>query len=294
MSKLFEALRRASLDAKGPGVSTIPALATPAAPTPQARPAALTSRIPAAGVRSVSVHLTEAAVLPFEGAASSVSEQYRMIRTKLLYALNWTEQQAAIVLVSSASPGDGKTVTAINIAGALALKNDSNILIVDGDLVRASLAKKLDLPQSPGLAEVLQGTANLESALVRIQEIPNLYVLPAGKAGEKRTELLDSVRWKELCAVFRREFPFTIIDAPPIAAVADYDVLQTASDGVVMVVRPDHTDRGLCMQGIKSIPKEKLLGVVWNAADASTMASNYGYYYTYKSYSDEGKKTAAG
>ena len=108
------------------------------------------------------------------------------------------------------------------------------------------------------------GTCRLEDAIVRLEQFPNLCVLPSGKPTAHPTELLDSNRWTALCASVRQQFKFVILDTPPIAAVADYDLIDAQCDGVVLVVRPDHTDRKLCMQAIDIVPKDRLLGVVLN------------------------------
>jgi len=189
-----------------------------------------------------------------------------------------------MIAVTSPESGDGKTVTSLNIAGALAMKSDVNVLLVDGDLCRASVARLAGIPASPGLIDVLAGTCALENAIVRIEQFPNLYLLPAGEGGKRRTELLDSPRWKAVCALFQKQFRFTIMDTSPIAAVADYDLIQEVCDGVIIVVRPDFTNRTLCFQALKTVPEKKLIGVVMNAADhwflsRSSSYYHYGYYY---------------
>ncbi len=288
MSKLFEALHRAGPAATG---------SVPPADRNTALIEALTPTVHGKGsqnghqgaqengnhaisetrkqIRTIPVRLGEPAIFPFDQANASAAEQYRMIRTKIAYA----RPPGSIITLSSATAGDGKTITALNIAAALALKNDANIVLVDGDLCRATVAGKLGIPQSPGLVDFLQGHCQLEEVIIRLEQIPNLYIVPAGEAGQKRTELLESPRWKALVSLFRRQFAYTIIDAPPIGVVADYELLQAAGDAVVMVVRPDHTERPLCLNAIATIPKEKLLGVVFNAADKSTIAKSYSYYY---------------
>jgi len=90
--------------------------------------------------------------------------------------------------------------------------------------------------------------------------------------------LLDSSRWTALCASVRQQFKYVIFDTPPIAAVADYDLIQAHCDGVVLVVRPDHTDRKQCMQAIEAIPKDRLLGVVLNCVSDWFMWKTQGYH----------------
>ena len=159
------------------------------------------------------------------------------------------------------------------------------MLIVDADLRRASLAKVLGVHRSPGLCEVLRGTVPLEEALVRTEQLPNLYVLPAGDSEPGSVELLASDRWRALIDVFRKQFGFVVLDAPPVAAVADYDLLQLASDGVILVVRQDYTNRQLCQRALDTVPKEKQLGIILNCAQEWFLWKTHSYYY----YSSEAK-----
>ena len=214
-----------------------------------------------AGIRTVSIQLSaDSPVLPFDAEHQRAGEQYRMARTKLLHH----PRQPRLVVISSAGSGDGKTVTAINLAGAMALKSEAEILLVDGDLRRSQIAPLLGISNTPGLAAVLGGRCQLEDAIVTLEQFPNLYVLPGGTPMANPTELLDSSRWLALCASVRQRFKYVIFDAPPIAAVADYDLIQAHCDGVVLVVRPDHTDRRRCMEALELVPKERLIGVVMN------------------------------
>jgi Mrp family chromosome partitioning ATPase len=156
------------------------------------------------------------------------------------------------------------------------------------------VAKTLGIPSSPGLSEVLRGTCALRDAVVRVEHFPNLYVLPAGEMVANRTELLDSPRWKSVSTTLRTQFHFTMVDAPPIDAVADYPLIDKACDCVVVVVRPDHTNRIRCMHALRNVAPDKLIGAVINAAEDWFMLRNshyhyYGYYNTYYSNQGDGK-----
>lgn len=201
-----------------------------------------------------------APLLPFDGTDRHTAESYRILRTNLL-------QHAArprMFAVASAGQGDGKTVSAINIAGVLALKQDIRVLLVDADLRKRSLAPQLGIPDSPGLADVLSGQCPIEDAVIRAHHCPNLHVLPAGATPANPAELLDSQRWRDLCLTLRQRFDFLVIDTTPIGAVADYDLIQDACDGVLLVVRPEHTSRQDYIRAVRRIPKAKLLGAVIN------------------------------
>ena len=202
-------------------------------------------------------------LLPFHSEHTAAVEQYRIIRTKL----RSSTRPCQLLAISSPSSGDGKTVTSINLAATLSLKDNFRVLLVDADLHRSSIAAALDIASSPGLSDVASGAIDLDAALVRAEQFPNLFLLPAGGAVENATELLDSERWRLLIAEIRARFDCVIFDAPPVAAVADYDLLEQACDGVVMVLRPAHSDRKACIQAFKAASKEKLLGVVLNAVE---------------------------
>jgi Mrp family chromosome partitioning ATPase len=117
--------------------------------------------------------------------------------------------------------------------------------------------------------------------LIQIEQFPNLHVLPAGEHCKNPVELLDSAAWRSLCAKLRESYKFIIVDSPPIAAVADYDLIQAACDGVIVVVRPDHTERHLCFKALGSVPKDKLTGVVLNCVEQWFLGRGYHYGYSY-------------
>jgi protein-tyrosine kinase len=214
-------------------------------------------------------------LFPFDDAHRMAADQYRIIRTKILHS----PEKPQLIVVSSASSGDGKTVTAINLAASFALKESARVLLVDGDFRRSRISEVLGI-HGKGIQDVLNGSSELESVLVRAEEIPNLFLLCAGESVENGSELLDSERWQALIRQIRPHFSNVIFDAPPIAALADYELLQLACDGVVVVVRPDHTERAGCLNALKTIPGRKLLGVVLNAVEDWCLwkPPNCGYY----------------
>jgi capsular exopolysaccharide synthesis family protein len=216
-----------------------------------------------------------APVLLFDDQHRKASEQYRMIRTRIVQH----PLRPKVITVSSGSPGDGKTFNSINLAGVLSLKDDSRVLLVDGDLRRSSVAKTLGISESPGLGEVLRRTATLRSALVRIEGFPNLYVLPAGAPEDHPSELLDSPAWPALVDIFRSRFSYTIVDAPPVAAVADYSLIQAPCDGVVLVVRQDHSNRAAFNKALEAVQPNKRIGVILNSSQDWWLAKTAGYYY---------------
>jgi protein-tyrosine kinase len=200
-------------------------------------------------------------LLPFDtGEADVAAEEYRRVRTKILQHT----MQPRLILVSSPAAGDGKSVTALNLAGALALNRDARVLLADMDLRRPTIAALLGVPERDGVAEVLAGSCSLEDAVVRLEPFPNLFLLPAGKDRRNPAELLSSPRWKALSEKFRSQMTYVVLDGPPVEAVAEYSLLQEFSDGVLFVVRKGHTIRSLLYRAVESIPKERLVGTIIN------------------------------
>ncbi len=146
--------------------------AAPVAPVAKEAPAAETPSL--ASIRTLSLRIpAPSPLLPFEGGQWRPNEQYRILRTKISQCL----AQPRVIVISSPASGDGKSVTAINTAGALSLKSEADVLLLDADLRKPVMHKQLGLPQSPGLADVLAGACTLEDALVHTKEFPNLYAI---------------------------------------------------------------------------------------------------------------------
>jgi capsular exopolysaccharide synthesis family protein len=221
---------------------------------------------------------SDAPILIFDQQKGRAGEQYRILRTKVLHH----PTNPHLILVSSPGPGDGKTVTAINLAGALSLKTESKVLLIDSDFRRSSVHKELGFPLAPGLSDVLAGSVTLEQAVIRTEQYPSLYVMTAGEGKRNPSELLDSAVWRALVERLRKEFQYIILDSPPIAAVADYLLLQEVCDGVLVVIRPDHTSRKMCKATLETVPREKLMGAIMNCVEdwfLAGVASSSGYYY---------------
>jgi capsular exopolysaccharide synthesis family protein len=213
---------------------------------------------------------TTGPILPFDEPRNTI-EQYRMLRTKI-------QQHPAnpqVLLISGSGPGDGKTTNATNLAGVLSMKRHTSVVLVDGDFRRSSVRKVLGLQEGPGLVDILTGACSLDEALIRTEQYPNLYVLGSGQPCENSAELLDSPRWMAILDALRKEFTYVVLDSPPIGSLADYDLLQAGADGVILVIRPDHTRRELAMRALNSIPKEKFLGVVMNCVDKWFLKKDY-------------------
>lgn len=226
----------------------------------------------------IQVHIKEGApLLPFGGDNSHAAEQYRIIRTKILQH----PAQPRSLVMTSAESGDGKSVSAVNLAGVLALNPDFNVILIDGDLHRSSLARYFGVDASPGIAEVISGKATLAEAIKRVDPFPNLFFLPGGRSQTGPADLFNTGRWKELTAALKDQFTFCVIDAPPAGVFADFDLIQEQVEGVVLVVREDHTNRMLWMRAIQNIPADKMIGVIMNCVQPWFLGKSFGYYQYY-------------
>lgn len=271
-------------DAAAPAPEILPVAAAAAVPAARSDSASSRDDSPAAQAASGGIRITPLALaassplLPFENPHAHAAEQYRILRTKLAHH----PKRPKMIVVSSANPGDGKTFTAINLAGVLSLKGDAKVLLVDADFRRSAIHKQLGLAEGPGLSEVLLGKCAFEEGLVQAEQFPNLHILVNGKLENMNpSELLDSPYWRALCQTARKRYQYVILDSPPVAAVADYELIQMAAEGMVLVVRPEHTNRSACFKAIETIPREKFLGVILNCAQPWFLHKTYSYQYGY-------------
>ena len=211
---------------------------------------------------------------------SPASEQYKILREQV----KRFRRDAGIRVLSITSPvkRDGKSTVAVNLAAALALDYEENVLLIDGDLRAPSVHRYFDLPDGPGLADYLgsdRASAGFES-LVHETFLPGLSVLPAGKSTNFASELLAKDKMRQLMDSIRSGFPgHIVIDTPPILATPDPLVVARHVDGVLLVVRASKTPRDYVTKSVQLLNSTKLMGIVLNGTELG-MGSKY-YYYSY-------------
>jgi capsular exopolysaccharide synthesis family protein len=213
---------------------------------------------------------------------SPYCEQFRSLRTKLLQAGERKQMRAFVI--TSAGVGEGKTLTALNLAWLLAQTEGMRALVIDSDLRQPCATEYLGIDAPVGLSEVLGGAISLEDAIVRLDPA-GLYLLPGGKARDDVAELLSGPSYARLLTDVRRMFDYIIIDAPPLGIFTDANVLMNRADGALIVVRSGKTRYTLIDRLLEQIPREKLLGVVLNRADEQF--DEAGYYYQRRYYNRE-------
>jgi Mrp family chromosome partitioning ATPase len=157
---------------------------------------------------------------------------------------------------------------------------------VDGDFRRSSLGRMLNLPDSPGLAEVLRGEARYEE-VVRRTPIPNLFFIPAGSMENRSAaELFTTKAARQTFARMRNEFHYTIVDTPPATTVSDAGIVGQMCNGVIVLVRMNRTHEALAKRAVKLLQTNNvpILGCLAIGREAATGGFGYGYGYYYNRY----------
>jgi capsular exopolysaccharide synthesis family protein len=209
---------------------------------------------------------------------SPYCEQFRSLRTRLLQA--GERQQMRAFVITSAGIGEGKTLTALNLAWLLAQTEGVRALIIDSDLRQPCATDYLGIDAPMGLSEVLGGTVKLEDAIVRLNPA-GLYLLPGGKARDDVAELLSGPSYARLLTDVRKMFDYIIIDAPPLGIFTDANVLMNRADAALLVVRSGKTRYSLVDKLLEHLPKDKVLGVILNRVDEQFDEAAYYYHRRY-------------
>ncbi len=214
---------------------------------------------------------------------SIMAEQFRQVRTRLQHAASLDTTRT--IVVTSASPGDGKSTVACNLAAGLAL-NGRRILLVDANFRRPDLHRMFNLPNDVGFSGVLDSVSNLDSA-VQKTDIPNLEILTTGPKAANPTELLESQLFSDFIDRALEEYDHIIFDTGPLLVVSEAVALAPRVDGVITVVRAKKNSRGMLSRvrdTLKQIKAENL-GVVLNGVQnwgGGYYGRNIKTYYAYQ------------
>jgi len=201
-------------------------------------------------------------IVTFYEPKSTVSEQYRTLRTNL-QSQNPKNPVRAITITSS-THSEGKTITAINLAISMAKDlNKKQILLVDADLRRASMSKYLGVKAELGLADLISNGTNMDDTLLNLG-IDNLTFLPAGKSSHNPAELFASDKLPKLISQLKTKYDYLIFDTPPIIPVTDAGLLGAQTDGVIMVIQAERTQKGVVKhsEGLLKQAQARLLGYI--------------------------------
>ena len=214
---------------------------------------------------------------------STGAEAYRTLRTNLIFSQ--AVQSLKTVVVTSASPGEGKTTTAANLAVTFA-QQGMQVLLVDCDLRRSRLHKMFQVPRDPGLTELILDH-EVVAQVVRPTPVDGLSVLTSGTLPPNPSELLGGARMESVLQMLQERYDMIVLDSPPLLAASDASVLGTKTDGVLLVVRAGQTERGAAQQAIQQLANvgARVIGAVLNDPDAKV--PQYGGYYQYSYYGEE-------
>ena len=217
-----------------------------------------------------------------------MADQYRLIKRPLLDNASGksasVSEDANLIMVTSALPGDGKTFTCINLALSMAMEKDTSVLLVDADVAKPHVSELFGVSQQPGLIELLKDNKRRVSEFVLRTDIPGLRLLPAGTPDQNATELLASRRMKRITEELSTTYPehVVIFDSPPLLVTSEARVLASAVGQIAMVVRAGRTPQKAVTDAIENLDESKATNLILNEADAgfnSTMYAGYGYGY---------------
>jgi capsular exopolysaccharide synthesis family protein len=216
--------------------------------------------------------------------ASPFLEAFRSLHTNIRFLGSDTPIHS--IVISSGTPGDGKSTVAVHLAQAAAAMGQ-RVLLVDADLRRPQVHHILGLNNQDGLSNVIATGLTAKQAIQRLPMWDHLYVLTAGQQPPDPTRLLSSKKMQYLMEQFNAVFDLVIYDTPPVLGLADGKILAPQTDGVIVVVGLGRTDRSILMQALDSLKlaSTSILGVVANGVKGYTTSSYYHYqqYYTSES-----------
>ncbi|MEG1887492.1 MAG: CpsD/CapB family tyrosine-protein kinase [Oscillospiraceae bacterium] len=211
----------------------------------------------------------------------AIVESYKTIRTNLTFMLS--QSKSKCITVSSSVSGEGKSTSAVNLAIAFS-QLGSRVLLIDADLRKPTIYKKMKISNAKGLSSLLVGFCNTEEAIIGINA--NLDVLTSGPIPPNPSELLGSESMTRLLDVLKGSYEYIIIDTPPINIVSDALVLAPKTNGVLLVAQDYSTTHDQVRKSLGAIEfaNVKMLGVVLNASSKGSRKSyksryKYSYYY---------------
>lgn len=219
----------------------------------------------------------------------AASEAYKLLRTKLQFSFA-DESDCHVIGLSSALSGEGKSLTAVNLAYTLS-QLDKKVLLVDCDMRRPTLADKLSILKHPGLSNYLTRQCHLDdmAQVVELKKGENVFhAITAGPNPPNPMELLSSARMKKALDTMRQTYDYVILDLPPVGEVSDAMAIAKETDGILLVVRQNYCDRNVLSDAVHQFDfiQAKTLGVVFNATHENGGKGYYKKYYKryYKGY----------
>jgi capsular exopolysaccharide synthesis family protein len=228
-------------------------------------------------------HLPQAEKLAGAVRDETSTEQYRRLAGRLHMAQ--AEHGTRIVMITSAIPGEGKTLTATNLALTLSESYKRQVLLVDADLRRPWVHELFQIPNVSGLNDGLRGEDDRKVPLLRLTD--HLTVLTAGRPDRDPMSILSSPRMRRVLQEAARRFEWVLVDTPPVAMLTDAHLLSALVDAVLLVIESGRTPLAAINTAVEAVGRDRILGVVLNRADGA-LAYSTSYYRPY----DDAPKTA--
>lgn len=219
-------------------------------------------------------------LVALQGGSTLGAEKFRLLRSRLRQLQDRSPLKSMVI--TSATPQEGKTLVACNIAISLSRHSTQKVLLLDGDLHKPTVAERLGLTGCIGLTEWFDTPAPLPKFVYRLSESP-LYVLPAGTLRDEPLAILQSPRFVESFERLTRIFDWIVIDAPPLSPLADVSVWSRMADGILLVVREGKTPRSALKAGLDTLDHPRILGIVMNESHATGHNYYDSYYHPEKS-----------
>ena len=215
--------------------------------------------------------------------SSPISEEYKKLKSFIL-KITQSEKFLNTIMVSSGVKGEGKTITALNLAITLAEEYDHSVLLVDADLRQPSVHKYLGIENRTGLGDCLMNGASINDAIVTMG-IGKLAVMTAGSEISNPVEILSSNRMKDLTKQLKEQVPdrYVIFDTPPLLPFAESHAIASSVDGILLIVRDGFTSLNNLKETLNIVRDRKILGIVYNDVEIDRF-DGYHYYHYYKSY----------
>lgn len=215
-------------------------------------------------------------VISFHTPRSAEAEIYRVARTSLL--ISNRKEAVRTMMMTSPQPGDGKSTTISNLAVSFA-RAGKRVLLIDADLRRPMISNLFGLGELPGLSDLLTDSQPIEKT-VFATELPNLTVMPHGRATSEPAELLESTRLRQVLAVVKQDYDLILIDAPPLLAVADPAIIAPLVDSIILTIRVCKNGRRPVESAIKILTDIGVepTAVIVNGVERSAQKSYYGRY----------------
>jgi capsular exopolysaccharide synthesis family protein len=223
-----------------------------------------------------------------------IAEQLRDIRTNLSYT-HIQKKGAQVLLITSSISGEGKSFLSINLAAALS-RVDKKVLLMECDLRKPVVTKKLGLEKGKGLTEYLIDTADLKDIIRPVEQLPNVFLISSGPVPPNPVELLMNGRFEAMIEQVKDQFDYILIDSPPAAILTDAKVLAMVADSTIYVVRYNYTPQDFLsfikQQALrKTLPRISLVfnGVIRKKVPGYGYGNDYGYGYGYGYIKDDPK-----